>query len=119
MEEIVQNACYDEPSRYDYLWSDYAEWWETKKFCEWFKLKVRNQNANKDTLKWCSAYGLTYIYNWNQLMEFAKAWIEFEQDDPRWKRLAFQAERGYPNSWASLQEMMSFFKKRPPAALKL
>lgn len=110
---LVANAVYDEPSRYDYLWSDYVEWeWEKKKFCEWFKLKVRNQNANKDTMTGCSAYWLTYIYNGNQLMEFAKEGIEFEQEDPRWKWLAFQNERGYLNSWASLQEMMDFFKKR-------
>lgn len=112
-ELIVLDAAYDEPSRYDYLWSDYVEWeWEKKKFCEWYTLKVRNQNANKDTLTWCSAYWLTYIYNWNQLMEFGKEWIEFEQDDPRRKWLAFQSERGYPNAWASLQEMMTFFKNR-------
>ena len=45
-------------------------------------------------------------------MEFAKEWIEFEQEDPRWKWLAFQSERWYPNAWASLQEMMTFFKNR-------
>ena len=114
MEElIVVNAAYDEPSRYDYLWSDYVEWGlDNKKFCEWYDLKVWNQNANKDTLTGCSAYWLTYIYNWNQLVEFGKEWIEFEQEDPRWKWLAFQAERWYPNAWASLQEMMSFFKNR-------
>lgn len=113
MEDInVLNMVYDEPSRYDYLWSEYAEWTEWKKFCGWFKLKVWNQNANNDTLTWCSAYWLTYIYNWNQLMEFAKEWIEFEQEDPRWKWLAFQSERWYPNAWASLQEMMTFFKNR-------
>lgn len=113
-EELKQlNAVYDEPSRYDYLWKDYVEWNETKKkFCEWYNLKIWNQNANKDTLKWCSAYGLTYVYNGNQLVEFGNEWIEFEQDDPRWKWLAFQAERGYPNSWASLQDMMKFFKNR-------
>lgn len=111
--EIKQlNAVYDEPSRYDYLWEDYAEWLETRKFCNWFNLKVRNQYDNKDTYKGCSAYWLTYIFNWNQLTEYDKMWIEFKQDDPRRKWLAFQAERGYPNSWASLQDMMKFFKNR-------
>lgn len=114
MEEIIlpQNAVYDNPSEYDILWEDYAEWWESKKVLDQVKLKVRNQNAQKETYKACSAYGLTYIYNWYQAVEYKNNGIEFEQDDPRWKREAFQAERGYPNSWASLQDMMCFFKKR-------
>jgi hypothetical protein len=40
---------------------------------------------------------LTAIFNGNQILEFEKQGIEFVQEDPRWKRLAFQAERGYPD----------------------
>jgi len=114
MDELIlpQNAVYDNPSEYDILRSEYAEWLSKWKIADKYKIKVRNQNANQDTLKWCSAYWLTGIYNWYQLREYDENWIEFEQEDPRWKWLAFQAERWYPNSWASLQEMMSFFKKR-------
>lgn len=114
MEEFIlpMNAVYDNPSEYDILWSEYAEWNSKWRLADKYKIKVRNQNANKDTLKGCSAYGLTWIYNWYQLREYDENGIEFEQEDPRWKWLAFQAERGYPNSWASLQDMMSFFKKR-------
>lgn len=106
------NAVYDNPSEYDVTWEEYAEWWESKKVLDQVKLKVRNQNENKDTYKACSAYGLTYCYNWYQAIEYKKNGLEFEQDNPRWKREAFQAERGYPNSWASLQDMMGFFKRR-------
>lgn len=112
MEPKVLNAVYDNPSEHDILWEEYAEWLSKWKLADKYKIKVRNQNANNDTLKWCSAYGLTGIYNWYQLREYDENWIEFEQDDPRRKWLAFQAERGYPNSWASLQDMMSFFKRR-------
>lgn len=118
MEEIIlpQNATCDEPSKYDILWSEYAweEYWEwgKGKLADKYKIKVRNQNANTDTTKACSCYGLTWVYNWYQLREYDENWIEFEQEDPRRKWLAFQAERGYPNKWASLQDMMSFFKKR-------
>lgn len=109
---LPQNAVYDNPSEYDILWEDYAEWLSKWKIADKYKIKVRNQNANKDTLKACSAYWLTWIFNGYQMREYDENWIEFEQEDPRREWLAFQAERGYPNKWASLQEMMSFFKKR-------
>ena len=109
---IVFNGIYDNPSKYDILWSEYVEWAKGKKF-PWKQLKVRNQNAYKDTVSGCGIYGLTAIYNWNQINEFAEKWIEFEQEDPRWKWYTFQAERGNPwNIGSSLQECMSFFKKR-------
>ena len=113
MEELkVLDGTYDNPSEYDITWEEYAEWGTGKRIADKYKIKVWNQNANKDTLKWCSAYWLTWIFNWYQLREYDENWIEFEQEDPRWKWLAFQAERGYPNSWASLQDMMSFFRRR-------
>lgn len=114
MEELIlpQNAVYDEPSKYDITWEEYTEWVFKWKLADKYKIKVWNQNANKDTLKWCSAYWLTWIFNGYQLREYDENWIEFEQEDPRWKWLAFQAERGYPNLWASLQDMMKFFKRR-------
>lgn len=111
-ELIVLDGTYDNPSEYDITWEEYSEWISKGKLADKYKIKVRNQNANKDTLKWCSAYWLTWVFNWYQLREYDENWIEFEQEDPRWKWLAFQAERGYPNSWASLQDMMSFFKRR-------
>lgn len=113
-EELQQlQAVEDKPSEYDITWDEYTEWLiENWQILDSFNLKVRNQNANSDTVKWCSAYGLTYCYNGYQLREYANNWLEFEQEDPRWKWEAFQAERGYPNSWASLQDMMKFFKKR-------
>lgn len=114
MDELVltQNAIYDNPWKYDIQWEDYVEWAKGKKF-PWKKLKVRNQNAYKDTVSGCWVYGLTYIYNGNQINEFEDKWIEFEQEDPRWKWYTFQAERWNPwNVWSSLQECMSFFKKR-------
>jgi len=114
MDEVIlpQNAVYDNPSEYDILWEDYAEWLSKWRIADKYKIKVRNQNANKDTLKACSVYGLTAIYNGYQMREYDENWVEFEQEDPRWKWLAFQAERGYPNSWASLQAVMTFFKNR-------
>ena len=96
--------------RSDYIWNDYGEW-ETKKIVDQVKIKVRNQFDQEETYKACSAYWLTAIFNWNQGVEFLKQWIEFEQEDPRWKRNTFQAERWYLDKGASLQEMMSFFKK--------
>lgn len=109
---IIPNAVEDRPDERDFLWSEYSEWDTEFKAFPWDKLKVRNQNAQKETYKACSAYGLTAIYNWLQLLEFAKRWIEWEQEDPRWKWNVFQAERGYPDSGASLQDMMKFFIKR-------
>lgn len=113
-EELKQlNAVYDEPSRYDYLWKDYAEGQEgSKKIVDQVKIKVRNQYSNKDTYKACSCYWLTAIYNWYQVVEYKKNGLNFDQEDPRRKRLAFQNERGNINSWASLQDLMCFFKKR-------
>jgi hypothetical protein len=105
-------AVYDNPKETDFMWSEYAEWVGDKVKFPWDKLKVRNQYDQKETYKACSCYGLTAIFNGNQIIEFDKQWIEFVQEDPRWKRLAFQAERGYPDMWASLQDMMSFFTKR-------
>lgn len=102
----------DNPKDTDFLWWDYVEWIESNWKFPWKELVVYDQYDNADTQKWCSAYWLTYIYNWNQLIEYRKQWIDWEQEDPRWKRLTFQAERWYPNQWASLQDMMSFFKKR-------
>lgn len=113
MEELkVLDGTYDNPSEYDILWEEYAEGLAKGKVADKYQIKVRNQNANADTLKGCSVYGLTAIYNGYQLREYDENWIEFEQEDPRWKWLAFQAERGYPNSWASLQAVMTFFKNR-------
>lgn len=112
-EELKQmNAVYDNPKDTDFLWSEYCEWLENTTKFPWRQLKVRNQYDQKETYKACSCYGATAIFNWNQIIEFWKQGIEFEQENPRWKRLAFQAERWYPNSWASLQDIMSFFKKR-------
>lgn len=111
----ITNWCYDEPKRTDYLWNDYFEWWESwesKKIADLMEWKIFNQNANKDTLKACSAYWLTYIYNWYQVVEYEKNWLIFEQDDPRWKWRAFQEERWMINSGASLQDMLDFFKRR-------
>ena len=115
MEELSLpiNAVYDNPSEYDITRWEYAEWVIEKwQILDKYNLKVRNQNADSQTLKACSCYGLTYCFNWYQLREYDKSWIEFEQEDPKRKWLAFQAERGYLNSWASLQDMMKFFKKR-------
>ena len=112
MEEPILNSVYDDPKDTDFLWGEYVEGlWDGIPF-PWRQLKVRNQYDQKETYKACSAYGLTAVYNGWQIIEFGKQWIEFEQDNPRWKWLAFQAERGYPDSGASLQQMMSFFKKR-------
>lgn len=115
MEELSLpiNAVCDNPSEYDITWWEYAEWVIEKwQILDKYNLKVRNQNADSQTFKACSCYGLTYCFNWYQLREYDKNGIEFEQEDPKRKWLAFQAERGYPNSWASLQDMMKFFKKR-------
>lgn len=111
-EILTLNAVYDNPSKYDITWEEYAEWYNKWKIADKYKIKVRNQYDNKDTYKACSAYWLTAIFNWYQLREYDENGIEFEQDDPRWKWLAFQAERWYPDIGASLQDMMSFFKKR-------
>lgn len=112
-EQIRQlSAVTDEPQSTDITWEEYAEWTTKWKIADKYKIKVWDQYDNKDTYKACSAYWLTAIFNWYQLREYDNNGIEFEQDDPRWKWLAFQAERGYPDSWASLQAMMSFFKKR-------
>ena len=106
-----KDYIYDNPSEYDILRKDYVEW-EGKQRFPWKKIKVRNQNAYKDTVSGCGIYGLTAIYNWNQLNEFADKGIEFEQEDPRWKRYTFQAERWNPwNVGSSLQDCMSFFRK--------
>lgn len=102
---------WDEPDERDFLWSEYAEWGNRVKF-PWRQLKVWNQYDNSETYKACSVYWLTGIFNGNQILEFNKQWIEFEQEDPRWKWLAFQAERWYFNSWASLQDVMKFFRNR-------
>lgn len=105
------NAVEDKPDKYDFQWEDYWEW-DTKQPFPWERLKVRNQNAQKETYKACSCYWLTAIFNGNQIIEFADKGLEFEQEDPRWKWQVFQAERWYPDMWASLQDMMKFFKKR-------
>lgn len=112
-EELKElNAVYDSPSIYDLQWSEYVEWvWDKAKFPR-EKLKVRNQYDQRETYKACSCYWLTAIFNWNQILEFAKQGIDFEQENPRWKRQVFQAERWYPDCWASMQDMMKFFKKR-------
>ena len=97
--------------RSDYMGDEYGEW-ERKKIIDQVKIKVRNQYDQKETYTACSCYWMTAIFNGNQGVEFLKQWIEFEQEDPRRKRLAFQSERWYSDEWASLQDMMSFFKKR-------
>lgn len=110
---VKQNeSVIDQPSEYDFLWSEYAEGNTDLSKFPWKQLKVWNQYDQKDTYKACSCYWLTAIFNGNQIMEFDKKGIEFEQENPRWKRQVFQAERWYPDMWASLQDMMSFFKKR-------
>ena len=106
------SAVYDEPSKYDFQREEYAEWFGDKVKFPWFRLQVRNQYDQKETYKACSCYWLTAIFNWNQIIEFEKQWLEFEQENPRRKRQVFQAERWYPDSWASLQAMMKFFTKR-------
>ena len=103
---------YDAPDERDFLYSEYVEWLGDKIKFPWRELKVRNQYSQSETYKACSVYGLTYIYNGNQIIEFGKQWIEFEQEDPRWKRTTFQAERWYLDSWASLQDVIKFFKNR-------
>lgn len=116
-EELKQMECVkDVPSKSDFLWEDfiwdeYVEW-GTKKIVDQVKIKVRDQYDQKDTYKACSAYGATAIYNWYQSVEFMNQWLEFEQEDPRWKWEAYQATRWYPDKWASLQEIMTFFKNR-------
>jgi hypothetical protein len=105
-------AVEDRPDERDFLWSEYCEWLENNKWFPWRELKVWNQYDQKETYKACSAYWLTAVYNWLQILEFRKQGIEWEQEDPRWKWNVFQAERGYPDRWASLQDMMKFFTKR-------
>ena len=105
-------AVEDRPDERDFLWSEYCEWLEEKSKFPGRELKVRNQYDNKETYKACSAYGLTAVYNGWQIIEFRKQGIEWEQEDPRWKWNVFQAERGYLDMWASLQDMMKFFIKR-------
>lgn len=121
MENLPKNyeeflCATDEPKKTDFLRDDFAgdEYgeWETKKIVDQVKIKVRNQYAQSETFKACSCYWLTAIFNGNQSVEFMKQWIEFDQEDPRRKRLAFQAERWYLDKGASIQEMMSFFRKR-------
>lgn len=118
-EELKQlYSIEDRPDERDFLWSDYvdyeeyAEWESDRKPFPWTELIVRNQYDQKETYKACSAYWLTAIYNWEQILEFRKQGIEWEQEDPRWKWNVFQAERGYLDMWASLQDMMKFFTKR-------
>jgi len=106
------NAVEDRPDDRDFLWSEYCEWLEEKTKFPGRELVVRNQYDQKETYKACSAYWLTAVYNWLQILEFRKQSIEWEQEDPRWKWNVFQAERGYPDRWASLQDMMKFFTKR-------
>ena len=105
-------AVEDRPDERDFLRSEYCEWLENNKWFPWRELKVWNQYDQKETYKACSAYWLTAVYNWLQILEFRKQGIEWEQEDPRWKWNVFQAERGYPDMWASLQDMMKFFTKR-------
>lgn len=114
MEELkFKNTVRDNPKDSDILREEYVEGANNHwKIVDNVNIKVRDQYDQQDTYKACSAYWLTAIYNWYQAVEFGEKGIIFEQDDPRRKRLAFQAERWYPNEWASLQDMMSFFKKR-------
>lgn len=121
MENLPENyekylSAFDDPKETDFKRSDYFDGeyseWTTKKVVDQVKIKIRNQYDQKETYKACSCYWLTGIFNGNQSVEFLKQWIDFEQEDPRRKRLAFQAERWYLDKGASLQEMMSFFKKR-------
>ncbi len=108
----VLNAVYDNPDERDFQWSEYAEWlWDKIRF-PWKRLKVWNQYDQSDTYKACSCYWLTVVFNGNNLLEFDKQWIEFEQENPRRKWQVFQAERWYKDMWASLQDMMKFFTKR-------
>ena len=111
-EPKLNNAIYDNPQDTDFLWKDYVAW--TRKRFPGQKLKVRNQNASIDTISWCGIYWLTYIYNWNQINEFEEKDIEREQEDPKWKRYTFQAERWNPgnNVWSTLQDCIKFFKDR-------
>ena len=108
----VLNAVYDNPSEYDFQWAEYVEGLYNKKEFPCKELKVWNQYDQEETYKACSCYGLTAIFNWNNMIEFSKKGIEWEQENPRWKWNVFQAERGYPDMWASLQDMMKFFNKR-------
>lgn len=113
-DELVRksNAVYDRPDERDFLWSEYCEWLGDKVRFPGRELKVWNQYKDSDTYKACSCFWLTGVFNWGQILEFRKQGIEFEQEDPRWKWLAFQAERWYLNSGASLQDMMKFFRNR-------
>lgn len=105
-------AVEDRPDERDFLRSEYCEWLDNEKDFPWRELKVWNQYDQKETYKACSAYWLTAVYNWLQIIEFRKQGIEREQENPRRKWNVFQAERGYPDMWASLQDMMKFFIKR-------
>jgi hypothetical protein len=106
------NAVEDIPDKRDFLWSEYVEWIGDKIKFPWRQLKLWNQYDQTDTYKACSCYWATYIFNGWQILECQKLEIEFEQENPRRKWQVFQAERWYPDMWASLQEMMSFFRKR-------
>lgn len=93
-ELIVCDGTWDKPGKYDIEYSEYAEGLsEPGQILDKYSLKVRNQNQNRDTLCGCSVYGATYCYNGYQLREYDNSGLEFEQEDPRWKWLAFQAER--------------------------
>lgn len=74
-------------------------------------MKVYNQFDQASTYKACGSYSLWVIYNWNNIHEYAKHWIDFEQENPKNKWLSFQASRGYPNIGSSLQENMNFYRK--------
>ncbi len=75
-------------------------------------MKIYDQFDQKETYKACWGYGLTTIFNGNNVEEYRAKGFEFEQENPKHKRNAFQAHRWYPNRGSSLQENMKFFMRK-------
>jgi len=105
----------DTSSSEDYIYEDYmneyAEWL-TGQIWNNLKNKVYDQFDQKSTYKACSCYGLGVIYNGNNLAEYSSKGFHFEQEDPKYSWQDFQSGRWIPNKGASLQQMLSFYKKR-------
>ncbi len=109
----------DSPSSKDWKYSDFiknreenAEWISENKWWDKEIMIVWDQFDQDTTYKGCTAYWLTSPYNWYNMKEYADAWVEYSQEDPRRKWEAYQATRWRPNVGSSLQKMMSFFRTR-------
>lgn len=115
-EIIVENACFDEPrasdrTREQVFGDEMAEW--SKQFVKWPEWTiVYNQNLDPRTLKWCVWYAVYHIYNAQQMNEWKNNWSEFIQEDPKNYWFRFQAYRGRPNTWSSLQQHLDFMRKQ-------